>query len=356
MTGAPPGPRWEPASGPGSELAASSILDCPWCDYDLRTFRVIKNFLIVLTSLAGLAGNGLVLWFLGLRLKQNPFTVYILHLAGADFSFLLCQALFTAVQFGQLDHDFLLFIERFIDRVTFFSYASGLGVLAALTTERSLSNLAPRWYRRRRPPALSSAVCSLFWAGAFLWHVVREYTCGDFYRYFNNTPCYGFCVAWATLLFLLTAIMLLSSLALLVKMRCGAQPRRPARLCIITLLLVPVTLACGLPLGVKWFLFGWRDDYMPLFFYVGDILSCAGSSAHPLVYYLVGRQRKRRLRESIGVILRRAFGDEGELDGEEGDTPTPATVEMAGGAPTGSPKKDALPNSTAPVRPLPSAQ
>ncbi|NXB82922.1 MRGRD protein, partial [Donacobius atricapilla] len=40
-------------------------------------------------SLCGLVGNGVVMWFLGFHTKQNPFTVYILNLAVADFSLLL---------------------------------------------------------------------------------------------------------------------------------------------------------------------------------------------------------------------------------------------------------------------------
>ncbi|NXR84691.1 MRGRD protein, partial [Pycnonotus jocosus] len=40
-------------------------------------------------SLCGLAGNGVVVWFLDLHTKQSPFAVYILNLAVADFSLLL---------------------------------------------------------------------------------------------------------------------------------------------------------------------------------------------------------------------------------------------------------------------------
>ncbi|NXQ37510.1 MRGRD protein, partial [Alaudala cheleensis] len=40
-------------------------------------------------SLCGLAGNGVVMWFLGFHTKQSPFTVYILNLAVADFCLLL---------------------------------------------------------------------------------------------------------------------------------------------------------------------------------------------------------------------------------------------------------------------------
>ncbi|NWV30414.1 MAS protein, partial [Origma solitaria] len=40
-------------------------------------------------SLCGLVGNGMIMWFLGFQMKQNPFTVYIRNLAVADFSLLL---------------------------------------------------------------------------------------------------------------------------------------------------------------------------------------------------------------------------------------------------------------------------
>ncbi|NWR53733.1 MRGRH protein, partial [Regulus satrapa] len=40
-------------------------------------------------SLCGLAGNGVVMWFMGFHTKQSPFTVYILNLAVADFSMLI---------------------------------------------------------------------------------------------------------------------------------------------------------------------------------------------------------------------------------------------------------------------------
>ncbi|NXG12799.1 MRGRD protein, partial [Sakesphorus luctuosus] len=55
-------------------------------------------------SLCGLVGNGLVMWFLGFHMKQNPFTVYILNLAVADFSmvlliFLTLLAVFTLLAF-----------------------------------------------------------------------------------------------------------------------------------------------------------------------------------------------------------------------------------------------------------------
>ncbi|KAJ1080508.1 hypothetical protein NDU88_000707 [Pleurodeles waltl] len=43
----------------------------------------------LLISILGLIGNGIVLWFLCIRIKRNTYTVYILNLAVADFCLLL---------------------------------------------------------------------------------------------------------------------------------------------------------------------------------------------------------------------------------------------------------------------------
>ncbi|XP_009989831.1 PREDICTED: mas-related G-protein coupled receptor member B2-like, partial [Tauraco erythrolophus] len=50
---------------------------------------MVKDGVCIGISLCGLVGNGIVMWFLGFHMKQNPFTIYILHLAEADFSLLL---------------------------------------------------------------------------------------------------------------------------------------------------------------------------------------------------------------------------------------------------------------------------
>ncbi|NXD28408.1 MRGRD protein, partial [Spelaeornis formosus] len=100
-------------------------------------------------SLCGLAGNGVVLWFLGFHTKQSPFTVYILNLAVADFSLLLLFLLlmlafltiatFCTSLFPVIHHfSYLMFALGFLSHV--FDLSS-LGLLAALSVERCISIL-----------------------------------------------------------------------------------------------------------------------------------------------------------------------------------------------------------------------
>ncbi|NWW81731.1 MRGRD protein, partial [Climacteris rufus] len=95
-------------------------------------------------SLCGLAGNGVVLWFLGFHTKQSPFTVYILNLAVADFSllllfFLLILAFLALATFCT---SLLPFIDHYRDFVFALGFPchlfdlSSLGLLAAMSVER----------------------------------------------------------------------------------------------------------------------------------------------------------------------------------------------------------------------------
>ncbi|NXO61992.1 MRGRH protein, partial [Phainopepla nitens] len=100
-------------------------------------------------SLCGLAGNGVVMWFLGFHTKQSPFTVYILNLAVADFSLLflfllLILAFLTLAAFctslfhlAPLYRDFVFAVELLCHLFDL----SSLGLLAALSVERCVSVL-----------------------------------------------------------------------------------------------------------------------------------------------------------------------------------------------------------------------
>ncbi|NXH81742.1 MRGRD protein, partial [Edolisoma coerulescens] len=100
-------------------------------------------------SLCGLAGNGVVMWFLGFHTKQSPFTVYILNLAVADFSllllfFLLLLAFLTLAAFCTSLFPFTHYYRHFVFVLGFPCHLfdlSSLGLLAALSVERCVSVL-----------------------------------------------------------------------------------------------------------------------------------------------------------------------------------------------------------------------
>ncbi|NXX61398.1 MAS protein, partial [Scopus umbretta] len=100
-------------------------------------------------SFCGLVGNGLVMWFLGSHMKQNPFIVYILNLAVADFSLLLLFFLvllailsFTAIcTYLPSIMDLYMFIFFVAEFLCHFFDLSSLGLLTAISMERCISVL-----------------------------------------------------------------------------------------------------------------------------------------------------------------------------------------------------------------------
>lgn len=102
-------------------------------------------------SLCGLAGNGVVMCFLGFHTNQSPFTVYILHLAVADFSLLLWSlllilAFLTVPAFCTSLLPFIHHYRHFVFVLGFPWHLfdlSSLGLLAALSVERWISVLHP---------------------------------------------------------------------------------------------------------------------------------------------------------------------------------------------------------------------
>ncbi|NWI93743.1 MRGRH protein, partial [Pitta sordida] len=100
-------------------------------------------------SIFGLVGNGLVMWFLGFHMKQNPFTVYTLNLAVADFFltlllFLLIMAFFSVATFCTSVFHLVDIYRVFVLVLGFLCHLfdlSSLGLLAALSVERCVSVL-----------------------------------------------------------------------------------------------------------------------------------------------------------------------------------------------------------------------
>uniref|UniRef100_F6TNN2 G-protein coupled receptors family 1 profile domain-containing protein n=1 Tax=Monodelphis domestica TaxID=13616 RepID=F6TNN2_MONDO len=292
--------------------------------------RLCIPYLTVLISLVGLLGNGTVLWLLGFSIKRNPFSVYILNLAGADFIFLSCQAFYTVVDIwkdsyntSSTDHFYVTWFLyssfpalRVLAPVTFSAYTMGLSLLAAISTERCLSVLFPVWYRGQRPKHTSTAVCALLWIQAVLVSVLTGESCGFFYRPYNEQGCYDFTMASAVLVFFLFSLMSGCSLTVFLKVRSSFWARRSPKIYVVILLTVLMFLLLGSPFSLYWFLLAWWKDtllkgwHVPYF--IIDILSCVNSSINPFIYFFVGSFRQQKQRESLRVVLQRALKDEPE--------------------------------------------
>lgn len=292
-------------------------------------------FLTMVTSVCGAVGNSVVIWLLSCRSQHTPFTVYMLNLAVADLLFLLCMAAVLSLEtqpHPELDSisndatpDFTPYAIAYeaMWRVKYFAYTTGLSLLTAISTQRCLSVLCPIWYKCHQPQHLSTIVTALLWALSFSMNMLASYFCTT-YLHFHKQHCFKVDMAIGTLILgVFMPVMAISSAILFVQVR-KSIVQRPRRLYVVILTTVFVFLVCSLPLGIYWYVVLWTDpkpQVKLLWLCVSRFSSSVSSSANPVIYFLVGNQRHRKLKESMGAILNRALQEEPELEGRE----TPST-------------------------------
>ncbi|XP_036033893.1 probable G-protein coupled receptor 152 [Onychomys torridus] len=130
-------------------------------------------FLVALLLL-GLPANGLMAWLAGSQARHGAGTrlaLLLLSLALSDFLF-LAAATFQILEIQHGGHWPLGTAAcRFYYFLWGVSYSSGLFLLTALSLDRCLLALCPRWYPGRRPARLPLWVCSGVWVLATLFSV-----------------------------------------------------------------------------------------------------------------------------------------------------------------------------------------
>ncbi|XP_032214699.1 mas-related G-protein coupled receptor member D isoform X2 [Mustela erminea] len=284
----------------------------------------VLSILATFVCVCGMMGNGLVVWLLSCPGQRTPFCTYILHLAVADFLFLLCTAV-------TLYLDPTLLAYEVMERARSFTYTTSLTLLTAISTQRCLSVLFPIWYKCRCPRHLSAVVCALLWVLSLLMNVLVSLFCREFW--FSLRQCYTVDAVFSFLIMgIFTPAMTLSSVILFVWVRRSSQQwgrPQPTRLYVVILASVTMFLICALPLGISWFFLYWLDlpqNRKTLFHHMACLSSALSSGANPVIYLVVGSQGHWCLRESPGAILRRVLRE--EPDGEGRETPPTGTNEL----------------------------
>nr|XP_023415550.1 mas-related G-protein coupled receptor member D [Loxodonta africana] len=297
----------------------------------LKAAYFVFSALATLTCVFGMVGNSLVIWLLSFRMQRTPFCVYVLNLAVADLLFLICMASVISLEIVLPDKisPEIIFQDKKVKalevmrRVKYFAYVTGLSLLTAISTQRCLSVLFPIWYKCRSPRRLSIVVCALLWALSLLMNTLATFFCSRFGS--RDEPwCLTVDIVLSILILgIFTPVMMLSSMILFVRVRRSAQQwrRRPSRLFVVILASVLVFLVCSLPLGIYWFILSWvnlQSQIETLYVSMSRLSSSLGSSANPIIYLLVGRQRSWSLREPLGTVLSRVLQEEEpELEGRE---------------------------------------
>ncbi|XP_065695953.1 LOW QUALITY PROTEIN: proto-oncogene Mas-like [Patagioenas fasciata] len=296
--------------------------ECPTLPYALKVLGAVS----VGTSLCGLVGNGVVLWFLGFHMKKSPSTVYVLNLAIADFSLLLLFLGMLTLCFITEFHcnfswEWNSWIVYIMIIVILFWYFASMYLLTAISIERCLSGLFPAWYWYHRPRHLSGTVCGVLWALAgLLVSLLVIYSLSSRETYSKLLYDIGL---GNSLIFSL--LPLFSNLFLFIKLHCLSQRQRSGRLYVAILLNAIFLFLFGFPLSLFiWLVSSYYLD--STYLEISALSPSLNNSINPFIYFLVGSYRQRRFQRSVKVAFRRVF-EENVTSEEENHEPGDTAVE-----------------------------
>uniref|UniRef100_A0A8D0GHB4 G-protein coupled receptors family 1 profile domain-containing protein n=1 Tax=Sphenodon punctatus TaxID=8508 RepID=A0A8D0GHB4_SPHPU len=251
------------------------------------------------------SNNGRVLWYLCFWIRKNPFTSYITNLSIADI------ILPTMMFFLSLNSHLTSFYHKSAYFLSLFGYNTGFYLLTAISVERCISVFKPVWYRCHRPKHQSAIVC------VFLWALSCGVTAADYFLFheafvYESTKYHKLIYCLYALNFLLfTPLLILSNLFLAIKIRRSSWRTHSSKRYIIILASVIKFLIFALPMRLVFILQYQYQSVISVFLdELSMLFSTINSSTNPLVYILVGSSRKKRFKESLKVVLNRAFAYE----------------------------------------------
>lgn len=273
--------------------------------YNFIGDRIILSVFTIFICIAGLVGNGNIIWLLGFRIKRKPFATYVLNLAAADFGS-LAFLLPLNVYFNPPTFDDYLELPAVVGKLltSLFAsiYTSRQLLLTAISIDRWVSVLFPNWYQCHRSPVVSTSVCAFIWALSFALVGVSW-----FMSLMNLTSHdYDSVLLWGHMVISLICLLLviISTLTLFIKVCLKSQRCQCGNLLkVILLILVSYLLVIILS-------FASLIMFSQIQAATLGLWTSLQNSINPLIYFLAGRQSGGKFQERMKVILQRVFKEE----------------------------------------------
>uniref|UniRef100_A0A3B4C498 G-protein coupled receptors family 1 profile domain-containing protein n=2 Tax=Pygocentrus nattereri TaxID=42514 RepID=A0A3B4C498_PYGNA len=130
----------------------------PPCTEAICIFYTTVNVIIFIL---GVAGNGLVIWITGFKVKKSVVTTWYLSLAVSDFLF--CFFLPFSVYIINNDLDFGRFMYKFVLFNMFFNWFNSIFLFIIISVDRCVVVMFPVWARNKRTIRKACVIIILAW-------------------------------------------------------------------------------------------------------------------------------------------------------------------------------------------------
>ncbi|KAL6465930.1 hypothetical protein MHYP_G00260630 [Metynnis hypsauchen] len=268
----------------------------------------------VVILVLGVAGNGLVIWIAGFKMKKSVNTTWYLSLAMSDFLF--CSFLpISVVYMVKKDWVFGLFMCKFTSFILFLNMFSSVFLLVIISVDRCVVVMFPVWAQNKRTIRKASGVVVLAWIIAVVFSlpsaVFRDID-HDIYEKrnvcFNNytsdqhaavVSCrfvFGFLMPFLIIIF--CYVIIIQKL----KLNQSARSKKPFK---IMTALIAAFLVCWLPFQTVALMELNHHKYAGILHtaqVVGATFASANSCLNPFLYAFMGKDFKRKCHALLSKI------------------------------------------------------
>ncbi|XP_036454176.1 chemokine-like receptor 1 [Colossoma macropomum] len=290
---------------------------------DLCMFYSVANVIIFIL---GVAGNGLVIWIAGFKMKKSVITTWYLSLAVSDF--IMCSTLpFGVVQKVTNEWIFGRFMCKFRYFIKVLNMYSSIFLLIIISVDRCVVVMFPVWARNKRTIRKAVVIVMLAWivsaalsSPAAIFRDTKQNKqktkCQRTYinepSHFAIVSCrfiFGFVIPF--LIIVICYVIIMRKL----KFNQMVTSKKPFK--IMTLLIVAF-LICWLPFHLYSFLkIHYNDKHFVKSLKVfGLTFANANSCLNPLLYAFMGRDFKRHCHAVLSNI-ENAIEEEEEGKGQD---------------------------------------
>ncbi|XP_065276629.1 chemerin-like receptor 1 [Emys orbicularis] len=272
----------------------------------------ISVAIFVVSSLLGMAGNGLVIWVTCFRMRRTVNSIWFLSLALADLLYSLLLPFYAAKTAADNQWAFGNFLCKAVGALLFLSMFASVFQLTLISADRCLLVARPVWAQRFRTPRLAWGAAAVAWllAGAFsapylvfLQVICRGERCFCINNFGDEVTRVARQQALIVVRFVagfLAPLLVITACHVVVMLRAGHRGRRPNRTAKVVAAVVLSFFLCWLPYHIFNFLH--RSPSNRAAFKVGSSLAfsltCLGCFLNPLLYAFLGRRFQEGLRGS----------------------------------------------------------
>ncbi|KAL7839336.1 hypothetical protein SRHO_G00259940 [Serrasalmus rhombeus] len=278
----------------------------------------------VIIFILGIAGNSLVIWIAGFKMKKSVIATWYLSLAVSDF--IMCSTLpFGVVQKVTDEWIFGLFLCKFRYFIKHINMYSSIFILVIISVDRCILVMFPVWARNKRTVRKAAVIIMLAWIVSaalsspetIFRDIVHKRKTKCVRKDINEQSHIAIVSCQFIFGFVIPFLIIVVCYVLIMRMMKFNQMTTSKKPFKIMTMLIAAFLICWLPFHLYSFLkIHYKGfNFVEVIKLFGVILANANSCLNPLLYAFMGRDFKK---QCYSVLSNIENAIEEEEEGQEG--------------------------------------